>query len=151
VLKVNVFETRRNPTGGFQRIHPMTIKHTSTKNEATLYYDGSCPLCMKEMAKLGRLKDERLHLADIHGIPQGTDLPDTDTLLRDLHLQLHDGRMLIGVEANVAAWQYTRHGAWFRWMLWPGISNIADLVYKRWARWRYESLYSQSCATRRRS
>ena len=119
--------------------------------EATLYYDGQCPLCMKEMERLGRLKDKRLNLTDIHKVRPGTDLPDTDTLLRDLHLRLNDGRLLTGVEANVAAWQYNRHGAWFRWMRWPGIRNIANLIYNRWARWRYESLYSQTCATRRPS
>lgn len=127
----------------------MIDKLYCAKAQATLYYDGQCPLCMKEMARLGRLKDDRLNLTDIHTLPLGTDLPDTTALLRDLHLRLHDGRMLIGVDANVAAWQYTRHGAWFRWMRWPGIRNIADLIYNRWARWRYESLYSQTCATRR--
>ncbi|MEH6592239.1 MAG: DUF393 domain-containing protein [Halioglobus sp.] len=129
----------------------MIDKPNCATTHATLYYDGQCPLCMKEMARLGRLKDERLNLTDIHTLPPGTDLPDTTALLRDLHLRLHDGRMLTGVDANVAAWQYTRHGAWFRWMRWPSIRNIADLIYSRWARWRYESLYSQTCATRRTS
>ncbi|MEH6592539.1 MAG: DUF393 domain-containing protein [Halioglobus sp.] len=127
----------------------MIDNRTCAIKEATLYYDGRCPLCTKEMARLGRLKDERLKLADIHQLDPGTDLPDSATLLRDLHLKLDDGRMLIGAEANVAAWQYTRYGAWFRWMRWPVICNIVDLTYNRWARWRYESLYSQTCAARR--
>jgi predicted DCC family thiol-disulfide oxidoreductase YuxK len=112
---------------------------------ATLYYDGQCPLCTKEMDRLEKLKDQDLQLADIHTLASDQDLPDKDTLLRTLHLRLPDGRLLTGADANVAAWQHTRHGAWFRWMRWPIVSSVVDRLYDAWARRRYNRLYGHSC------
>ena len=112
---------------------------------ATLYYDGHCPLCMSEMARLGKLKSDKLQLADIHTGEPDEDLPETDTLLRNLHLRLPDGRWATGVEANVEAWSYTGYGVWFRWLRWLFIRPLADRVYRRWAKWRYDRLYTPAC------
>ena len=121
----------------------------NTAASATLYYDGQCPLCLREMDRLRQLKSAQLQLADIHGLPESGDLPDKDTLLRTLHLRLHDGRWLTGADANVAAWQYTARGPWFRWLRWPLLRGIVDMVYASWARWRYRRLYGNTCAVRR--
>jgi hypothetical protein len=32
----------------------------------TLYYDGNCPLCLREIRVLQKLRDERLQLMDVH-------------------------------------------------------------------------------------
>ena len=117
----------------------------NTAQCATLYYDGQCSLCTREMARLEKLKDQQLELADIHSLEPDPDLPDRDTLLRTLHLRLPNGQLLTGADANVAAWQYTRQGAWFRWMRWPLIRKVVDHCYDRWARWRYERLYRRPC------
>jgi len=108
---------------------------------ATLFYDGVCPLCTKEMARLAKLKGEQLQLIDIHTLAPDPQLADTDTLLRTLHLRMPDGRLLTGADANVAAWQYTQLGAWFRWMRWPVISRLIDRLYDAWALRRYNRLY----------
>lgn len=118
-------------------------------DSATLYYDGQCPLCTKEMARLEKLKDQQLQLADIHTLAPDPDLPDKDTLLRTLHLRLPNGQLLTGATANVAAWQYTRHGGWFRWLRWPLIRQFVDRLYDFWARRRYQRLYSRPCALNR--
>lgn len=115
-------------------------------SHATLFYDGRCPLCLKEMQRLEEIKDTRLRLQDIHALPANADLPDRDTLLRTLHLQLPDGSLLTGLDANVAAWQYTRYGAWWRWLRWPLIGPLASMVYTAWARWRYRRLYPSPCS-----
>lgn len=109
----------------------------------TLYYDGQCPLCQREIAKLRRLGDDSLLLADIHSLPHAEGLPDRDTLLRELHFRTTDNRLLTGVDANVAAWQHTRYGLLVRWLRWPLIRPIADAVYRRWAAWRYRRLYGR--------
>ena len=122
----------------------------------TLYYDGQCPLCVSEMDRLRRLKGPELSLRDIHALDAeldddvdsynaatcNTDRPDRDTLLRVLHLE-RDGVFLTGVDANVAAWQHTRFGWLWRWMTWPLIRPVVEIAYNRWARWRYDRLYSQ--------
>lgn len=111
-----------------------------------LYYDGLCPLCVKEMDRLRDIKRDTLQLQDIHALGE-SDLagrPDKDTLLRVLHLE-RDGRFLTGIDANVAAWQHTRYGYLWRWLRWPLIRPVVERVYNRWARWRYDRLYA-SCA-----
>ncbi len=120
----------------------------------TLYYDGQCPLCTREMAKLGQLCDAQLQLADIHRLPpdnslEQTDglaptdaLPSRDTLLKTLHLRTAEGQWLTGIDANVAAWQHTRLGPLWRWLRWPLIRPVADRVYRLWAERRYRRLYS---------
>ncbi len=107
----------------------------------TLYYDGRCPLCMKEIAKLESLGDPSLQLTDIHTVERDNSQPDRDTLLRQLHLRTADDRLLTGLDANIAVWQHTRYGFLLRWLRWPGIRQLADALYDRWALWRYRRLY----------
>ena len=108
---------------------------------ATLYYDGRCPLCLREMDKLATLKSDELQLVDIHGLVAEPGMPDRDTLLRDLHMRLPDGRWLTGVDANVRAWTYAGRGVWLSWLRWPVIRQLADVGYALWAGWRYRRLY----------
>lgn len=106
----------------------------------TLYYDGQCPLCSKEMQRLGRLQDGDLRLVDIHSNP----LPEGKTraeLLEVLHLRDANGDWMSGLDANVKAWQHTSWGWLFAWLRWPLIARIADRVYAIWARRRYQKLY----------
>ena len=51
----------------------------------TLYYDGQCPLCVKEMDRLRIIKDEQLQLVDIHQLSDPESPVDKDQLLRVLH------------------------------------------------------------------
>jgi predicted DCC family thiol-disulfide oxidoreductase YuxK len=105
----------------------------------TLYYDGNCPLCRKEITLLERLKDDRLSLQDVHtsGVVDSEAAPDKLDMLRILHLQKESGEWLKGLDANVAAWQHTRLGWLFSILRWPGIRSIADQVYNRWADRRF--------------
>ncbi|MEP0203261.1 MAG: DUF393 domain-containing protein [Halioglobus sp.] len=106
----------------------------------TLYYDGRCDLCMREIARLEKLGGDDLALCDIHSVNDDT-LPNRDELLKNLHLRTADDKLLTGVDANVAAWQHTRYGALFSWMQWPLIKPVASWCYERWALWRYNRLY----------
>jgi len=129
----------------------MTEVTAETQPRDVLYYDGQCPLCTKEMAKLARLKDHQLELRDVHSLasdtPQADDTtmpgaptPDKDTLLRVLHLE-RNGQFLTGIDANIAAWEHTQYGHLWRWMRWPLIRPLVEWFYARWALWRYNKLY----------
>lgn len=107
----------------------------------TLYYDGQCPLCTSEMQKLQQHADAKLELVDIHSLPEDPCLPPKHALLRSLHLKQGDGNFLIGLDANVAAWQHTRFGVFFRWLRWPVLRSTTDWFYQRWAHLRYRRLY----------
>lgn len=106
----------------------------------TLYYDGLCPLCQREMKLLRRLKSDALRLLDIHKQWQ---LPaeERESMLRQLHLLMPDGRWLIGADASVEAWRYTRIGWLIKPLRWPLIGSVVDRVYRRWALSRFRRLY----------
>ncbi|MEP1470380.1 MAG: DCC1-like thiol-disulfide oxidoreductase family protein [Halieaceae bacterium] len=108
----------------------------------TLYYDSNCPICVKEVGRLQQIADKELVICDIFQARDDS-LPDTDTLLRQLHLQTSDGEFLTGVDANVAAWRHTRWSFLFAWMRWPLVRSVTDRIYARWALWRYQRLYGE--------
>lgn len=107
----------------------------------TLFYDGDCPLCRKEIGLLKRLSRPTLAFADIHTVDD-RNAPPREELLRSLHLRKADGSMLRGLEANVAMWQHTAFGVPWRLFTLPGLRVIAGWVYDRWARRRYTRLYA---------
>ena len=112
----------------------------------SLYYDGHCPVCRREMALLSRLKDDRLALVDIHSLANDAGhVPDKDTLLRVLHLRTDDGDWWVGVEASVRAWRHTRLGGLWSPLLWRPFRRIVERLYRRWASRRFERLYGR-CA-----
>ena len=109
----------------------------------TLFYDGQCPLCRREIATLRRLQDGGLEFADIHEqVETATLHPSREMLLRRLHLRSNNGAWVTGLRANVRAWSHTRYGFFFRPLLWPGLFFIATSVYERWADRRYAKRYA---------
>lgn len=99
----------------------------------TLFYDGNCSLCIKEMNKLESLKDKNLTLTNIHQM-QISDA-EKDRLFSRLHLQTSDGQMLTGFKANIRAWRHTR----FKKALWifqfPPLSWFGELGYRVWLKY----------------
>jgi predicted DCC family thiol-disulfide oxidoreductase YuxK len=114
------------------------------QQKPTLFYDGHCPLCSAEMDKLSRHAGNSLELQDIHQLGEDPQLPSRDELLRSLHLRTADGNLISGLDANVAAWQHTRFGRWWRWLQWPGVRGLASRAYEFWARVRYRRLYGHT-------
>lgn len=123
---------------------------TGKSDKDTLFYDGACPLCRREMNTLAKLSEGRLSLVDIHSLKELPANVSRHDLLRVLHLQKADGQWLRGADANVAAWQTTPRGKWLRWMRWPGVRWLVDTVYSWWAKRRYDRLYGPDGARRPR-
>ena len=109
----------------------------------TLYYDGKCSLCNAEMNKLRVVKNDSLELVDIHTLDEDPSLPSRDELLRSLHLRTAQGSLMIGLDANVGAWDHTPFASRWRLLQSPVIRPFADLAYRLWARWRYHRLYQK--------
>jgi len=113
----------------------------------TLFYDGNCPLCTKEIEILRKLQRGGLIFADIHQqTPENTVLPSHEALLRRLHLRTSTGEWQTGLRATARAWSHTGIGFLFRPLLWPVIYPFADRIYQRWADRRYDKKYA--CAVR---
>ena len=106
----------------------------------TLYFDGSCPFCASEMARLGRWdKHGRLAFVDI-SLP-GFDPGHLSATMSQLDLQLYsqtaDGRILIGTGSLLAAYTLTGRG----WLVWPLrvplLRGALAWLYRLFARNRY--------------
>lgn len=108
----------------------------------TLFYDGSCPLCAREIRTLRRLQRGNLIFADVHEQPEDNqNLPSQENLLRRLHLMTWTGEWVTGLHANVRAWSHTPFGWLFKPLLWPVIHPVAKRVYESWADRRYDKKY----------
>jgi predicted DCC family thiol-disulfide oxidoreductase YuxK len=70
----------------------------------TVWYDGACPICSREIALLKRLDWRRdIDFVDLTG-PGGSCPLDRGEMLARLHV-LDDGRMISGAEAFAALWR----------------------------------------------
>jgi predicted DCC family thiol-disulfide oxidoreductase YuxK len=113
----------------------------------TLFYDGQCPLCMREIRLLEKIADDGLQLTDLHEVPDHPGEPSRLARLQNLHLQTGNGEWLTGVDATVRAWSHTRWGFLFSVLRWPLVGPLADAGYRWWARKRYQRLYDcDKCA-----
>ena len=102
--------------------------------KATLYYDGKCSTCSKEIRLLKKFKNSTLELVDIWQVE--TDIPRFE-LLRILHMRTADGTWLTGLDANISAWKHTQFGFLFSPLRWPLIKPITNSIYHYWAYKRF--------------
>ncbi|MFT6085154.1 MAG: putative DCC family thiol-disulfide oxidoreductase YuxK [Glaciecola sp.] len=110
----------------------------------TLFYDGLCPLCEKEMTHLiKRDKDKKIVFEDIS-------LPDfsqryPDLCLQELnariHGQLDDGTMITGLDVTHKAWSLVGVTWLYAPLRWPVIRWFADKLYLVFAKHRYKISY----------
>ncbi len=105
-----------------------------------IYYDGLCPLCLREMQHLQRLdRTQQLDLQDINAADFAERFPHIDRMQADriLHGELTDGRLLYGLDVTVLAWRLVGRGRWVSFLRWPLIRPVADRVYLFFARHRH--------------
>jgi len=72
----------------------------------TVWYDGACPLCRREIALMRRLdRRERIAFVDVADPAPGDRCPiDRAALLARFHAE-EDGKLLSGAEAFAAMWR----------------------------------------------
>ena len=117
-------------------------------NTDILFYDGNCPICLREIQILDRWKDQGLKLVDIHAPEMRSHAGNftSNELLSVLHLKAAENIWLKGLDATERAWRHTPFGWLFAPLRWPYIQIVADYVYYRWAGRRACRLgYSSSC------
>lgn len=106
----------------------------------TLYYDGKCPFCAAEMARLARWdRHHALTFTDI-AVP-GFDPAHLQASMADLNAQLYgqtqDGRVLVGVDTMLAAYTLVGKGALVWPLRVPGLRWLLATLYRAFARNRY--------------
>lgn len=81
----------------------------------TVYFDGACPVCAREVAMYRRQPGgEALAWVDVsrcEASALGADL-DRPTALARMHVRRADGRLVSGAAAFVALWQVLPRWAW---------------------------------------
>jgi predicted DCC family thiol-disulfide oxidoreductase YuxK len=102
-----------------------------------VFYDGQCPLCTREIAFLRRRdKKWRIRFSDVSAEdfdPTAYGIAWSD-FMAEIHGRLPDGSWVKGVEVFRRLYGAVGLG----WLLSPtrvpGLKQLADLVYRRWAK-----------------
>jgi predicted DCC family thiol-disulfide oxidoreductase YuxK len=111
-----------------------------TRAALTLYYDGKCPFCRTEMARLGRW-DRAGRLAFVDMSVPGFDPSHLGVTMaqmdREMVSQRADGTILSGTESILAAYPLVGRG----WVVWPlrvpVLRGLLSWLYRLFARNRY--------------
>ncbi len=107
--------------------------------KATVFYDGSCPLCASELGVYKRADtDNALRLVDVSSAGfSGDDLINRSDAMARLHVRLADGRQVSGAQSFVEIWRVLP--SW-RWMAKvesiPGALLMLEMLYRLFLRTR---------------
>ncbi len=107
----------------------------------TVLYDGSCPLCRREIAHVQGLATQRpesaLCFVDISHSTDATLAAQRAQLLARFHVQRADGSRLDGAAAFVAMWERLPGWRWLaRLARLPGMLGLMEWAYGRFLRLR---------------
>jgi len=109
----------------------------------TMFYDGGCPLCSKEVEHYKRIdKNDNVQWLDICSNPET--LHDHgisyDAAMKHLHVLNQRGEIVRGAYAFNALWSaLPRYRILARLSSVPGVLPVMDRVYEQFARRRYAS------------
>lgn len=113
----------------------------SVNSRVTMLYDGSCPLCSREVDHYRRIdRQKRVRWVDIATDQQLLEQHNVtfDAAMRHLHVIASDGSIVRGAYAFVEIWRvlpYYRYLA--RLVALPGVLPLLNSAYRRFADWRY--------------
>jgi predicted DCC family thiol-disulfide oxidoreductase YuxK len=118
-----------------------------------VFYDGACPLCVREIAFLRRLdRDRRIRFTDIAAsdFDAGTIGLPYEALMRRIHGRLPDGTIIEGVEVFRRLYGAVGWDLLVSLTRLPGIAQALDWAYERFAanrlRWTGRCEPGGSCA-----
>lgn len=118
----------------------------------TVFYDGACGLCRREMNHYRAIAGEGVFdwcdITERADALAGTGIAYVDAL-RLLHARTADGRMHIGVDAFIVMWRNLPRWRYLaRFVALPGVRQMAQLVYRAFAHWRFKRLAHCQIAAR---
>ncbi|WP_417435765.1 thiol-disulfide oxidoreductase DCC family protein [Idiomarina abyssalis] len=106
-------------------------------SELIIFYDGGCPLCVKEMRHLKRLdKEGRIQFENVNEPDFSQRYPQVDVAKANqyLHGQVSSGDMIYGLDVTYEAWSLVGKGWIIAPLRWPVIRWFADKTYLFFAR-----------------
>lgn len=105
--------------------------------DVEVFYDGDCPLCVREMAALRRLdRGDRIRFTDLAapGFDPEVTGRSWQSLMERVHARLADGRVIEGVEVFRRLYTIVGFGPLVALTRLPGVSQLLDLCYRVFAR-----------------
>ena len=105
----------------------------------TLYFDGGCPLCAREIKILStRATPNRLRFVDISGEAfDAKSVEFTRTQMESsLHARFDDGTWVTGLDATLWSWRAAGLGLWAAPLSWRVTRPILNVGYRFFCRWR---------------
>ena len=109
----------------------------------TIFYDGTCPICAREMRALKQYdKANRIILVDIFH-PDFEHYPQIDAqkAATVLHALDEYDRLWLGLDVTYQAWKLVGKGWMYAPLRWPVIRIFADMFYNIFAKHRYTISY----------
>lgn len=110
---------------------------TNAAWDVEVFFDGDCPLCMREIAMLQRLDAlGRIRFTDIAepGFDPTALGLSWETLMKKIHGRLPTGELVEGVEVFRRLYAAVGFGRLVRMSRLPGISRALDLSYELFAK-----------------
>lgn len=107
-----------------------------------LFYDGNCPICLKEINHLKTLAKSSLAFSNIWDME--LDEQERSKLLSQLHVKTENGEVLTGFSANIRAWQHTKYRPILTLWRYPPLRWLGDLGYRIWL--KYYQYQRSRCA-----
>ena len=103
-----------------------------------VFYDGECPLCMREIRIMSWLdRRSRLRLTDISAAgfdAQASTGKSWDALMAEIHGRLPDGTLVVGLEVFRRMYAAVGLGFLMAPTSWPGLRAVSNAAYTRFAR-----------------
>jgi len=131
--------------------------HVSAENtntaRPTVFYDGDCPLCRREISHYRRVdRANKLHWVDAVNEPEslGEHSLSLEQAMTELHVLDAAGRWQRGVDAFLVIWQHLPVYRWLAKLVTVlGLHCPLGYVYHHFAAWRYrQRCETGSCTTR---
>ncbi len=110
----------------------------------TVFYDGRCPLCVREMRQLKqRDHAQAIQLIDLHSeqFSDYADRIDAHAANQVLHGLTADNQLLLGLDVTHRAWSLVGRGWLTAPLRWPLLGWFADHAYRFFARHRSRIAY----------
>ncbi|MES2818361.1 MAG: DUF393 domain-containing protein [Pseudomonadota bacterium] len=99
----------------------------------TLYFDGDCPLCAREIHMLRRHADaQRLHLVNVAAADFDPEaVGQSKRILQDrLHARFADGQWVTGLDATLWSWRAAGLEGWAAPLTWRPLRPLFELGYR---------------------
>jgi predicted DCC family thiol-disulfide oxidoreductase YuxK len=119
------------------KLNKVVVAMPQQSSELIIFFDGGCPLCVKEMRHLKRLdKEGRIQFENVNEPDFSQRYPQVDVAKANqyLHGQVSSGDMIYGLDVTHEAWSLVGKGWMIAPLRWPVIRWFADKTYLFFAR-----------------